>query len=128
MTKPISKELHGAIDYSYSAIVPLLPEIVGLKGSPTASLLCRTLGGGALAYTVLTKAKWGLFKVLPFNAHLAIDLTVSAFALASPWLLAFAANKQARNTLVGVGLAGLTASILTQPDQGNGDEQSKMFV
>ncbi|WP_143822874.1 hypothetical protein [Mucilaginibacter sp. MD40] len=91
-----------------------MPELADFDKDEKARVLCRLLGGGALAYTALTKAEWGLIKLLPFKAHLAIDLTVSIFAAASPWLLGFSKNKQARNTLLAVGLAGLSASLLTE--------------
>jgi len=54
------------IDYTYAAIVPLLPEVAGFDSNQPATLFCRSLGGGALTYT-LTKARWGLFRILPFK-------------------------------------------------------------
>ena len=56
MSKPISKNLHGLIDYSYAVSVPLLPEIAGFKNQESAKLLCRRLGAGAFSYSLLTKA------------------------------------------------------------------------
>jgi hypothetical protein len=41
MSKPISKNLHGLIYYSYAALVPLLPEIAGFKNQASAKLLRR---------------------------------------------------------------------------------------
>lgn len=117
MEKPISRQAHGAIDYAYAALVPFLPEIASYKKVKSAALLSRMLGGGALAYSALTKAEWGLYKVLPFKAHLAVDLSVSLFAIASPWLLGFSGNKQARNALVAVGVSGLMASLLTENEE-----------
>jgi len=114
MEKPISRQMHGAIDYLYSAIVPFMPEIAGYSDEEKAKLLSRILGGGAFAYSALTKSEWGIFKLLPFKAHLVIDLGVSLFALGSPWILGFSKNKAARNALIAIGAAGLTASLLTQ--------------
>jgi len=114
MEKPISRQAHGAIDYAYAALVPFIPEIAKFDNEEKATLLCRLLGGGALAYTALTRAEWGLYRVLPYKAHLAIDLSVSLFALASPWLLGFSSNKRARNAVLAIGAAGLTASLLSE--------------
>jgi hypothetical protein len=114
MEKPITRQAHGAIDYAYAALVPFLPEIAGFKKEKKAALLCRALGGGAFAYSALTKAEWGLYKLLPFKAHLIVDLSVSLFAVGAPWILGFADNKKARNAVIAVGLAGLTASLLTE--------------
>lgn len=115
MKKPISKDYHILIDYSYAAIVPMLPELAGFKKNHSARNICRLLGLGALGYTLLTKARGTALKVLPFKTHLVIDASVSLFALASPWLLKFSRNLAARNTLLAVGAAGLGASLLTDP-------------
>jgi hypothetical protein len=112
--KPISRQAHGAIDYAYAAVVAVLPELAGFENQKQAATLCRVLAGGALTYSLLTKAEWGAVKVIPFKTHLLIDLSTSVLALATPWLLGFAANKRARNSVLAVGLAGLTASLLTQ--------------
>jgi hypothetical protein len=117
MKKPITRQAHGAIDYAYGAVVAVLPELVKFKQEQKAVTLCRALAGGALLYSLLTKAEWGVARVLPFKKHLIIDFTTSLFALGAPWLLGFAGNAKARNTLLAVGLAGLSASALTQPDE-----------
>jgi hypothetical protein len=46
-----------------------------------------------------------------------LDTSASIFAIAAPWLLGFAANKRARNSVWAIGLAGLAASLLTQPSE-----------
>jgi hypothetical protein len=114
MKKPITRKLHGLIDYSYAAIVPLLPELAGFNHNDDAKNLCRTVGGGALLYTALTKAEWGAVKVLPFKAHLLIDLSVSLFNISAPWVMGFNKNKAARNTFVAIGLIGTLASLATE--------------
>ena len=114
MNKPVSRQLHGAIDYAYAALVPFIPEIAGFNKEEKANLLCKLLGGGALTYTALTKAEWGLVKLLPFKTHLIIDTSVSLLAIGAPWLLGFSGNKKARNAVVAIGAAGLLASLLTR--------------
>lgn len=39
MDKPISRNLHGLIDYIYSAIVPLLPELAGFRKQESKSVM-----------------------------------------------------------------------------------------
>src|ERR1700712_2544075 len=107
MNKPISKNVHGLIDYGYALIVPLLPEIVGFKKQKAPNRLCRSLGAGALSYTLLTKASWGLVPLIPFKKHLIMDFSVSCFALATPWLFGFSKKKKAVAALMITGLLGL---------------------
>jgi len=114
MEKPILRQAHGIIDYVYGAAVAALPEIAGFKDEKNATTLCRALAGGALVYSLLTKAEWGAAKIIPFKTHLLIDSTTSVFALAAPWLLGFSHNKRARNGVLIAGLVGLAASLLTE--------------
>jgi hypothetical protein len=120
MKRPITRQAHGAIDYAYAALVPFIPEIAGFTDEEKATLLCRVLGGGAFVYTALTKAEWGIVKVLPFKSHLLIDASVSLLAIGAPWLLGFSNNKRARNAVIAIGIAGLTASLFTKRKNYNG--------
>jgi hypothetical protein len=113
MKKLITKKQHGLIDYSYAVIVPMLPHIAGFKQQKNARETCYALGAGALMYSLLTKAPWGLFPVIPFKKHLKMDISASTLAIASPWLLNFSRKRAPRNTLIVVGILGLAASLLT---------------
>jgi hypothetical protein len=128
MNKPISKNMHGVIDYSYALIVPLLPEIVGFKKQKKASVLCRSLGAGALAYSLLTQARWGLVPVLPFKKHLLVDLSVSCLVLAAPWLFGFYRKKRATTAVLMTGALGLAASLLTDPMEQPDVKQRYLFI
>jgi hypothetical protein len=59
MSKPISKNLHGLIDYSYALAVPLLLGIAGFKREESARLMYGSLCADALSYSLLIKADWG---------------------------------------------------------------------
>lgn len=124
MDQPISRPMHGVLaDYPYLLAVSTAPETVGFaEDSPTATALCRAIGGGVLATSLLTRAEWGVVRVLPYKAHLAkahlaIDLGTSLFALAAPWLFGFAKNEKARNTFLAMGAVGLVAGALCKPEE-----------
>ena len=118
MTKPISRRQHAATDYSYVPLVSLAPGLVGFKDdAPTAARLCRVASGVIAVSTLLTRAEWGTFKVVPYKAHLAVDAAVGAFALAAPWLFGFAGDRRARNTFLAMGAAGLSAGLLSRPNE-----------
>jgi hypothetical protein len=117
MQKPISRLLHGVADYKYAALVTTAPETVGFSYAKTPTTLCRVLGGGALLYSLLTRYELGAVRILPFKAHLAIDVVANTFALSAPWLFGFSQNKLARNTFLAAALTGLTISALTQTEE-----------
>ena len=117
MTKPISRRQHAATDYSYIPLVSLAPGLAGFEDEPTAARLCRIASGTIAASSLLTRAEWGTVKVMPYKAHLAIDAALGAFSLAAPWLFGFARNRRARNTFLAMGLAGLSAGLLSRPNE-----------
>jgi hypothetical protein len=126
--KPITKDAHGLIDYAYGITLPLLPEIVGFKKSSVAQNLLRGIGGVVLGYSAVTKAKWGLMRLLPFRAHLAIDLGINCAAIAAPWLLGFSGDRKARNTIIIAGVLGLAATLLTDPNTHDEKDQQYLFI
>jgi hypothetical protein len=54
---------------------------------------------------------------MPYKAHLAIDTLGGLTALTAPWLFGFAKNRKARNTFLVMGVFGLIAGLLSQPDE-----------
>lgn len=117
MVKPISRQQHGFTDYSYVPLVAAAPALVGFTDQPTAVTLTRLLSGSILATSLLTRAEWGIVKVVPFKAHLMADTTVGVFALCAPWLFGFSSHTKARNTFVVAGVFGLMAGWLSRPQE-----------
>lgn len=118
MTKPISRQMHGLItDYPYVALVGSAPETVGFTDEKTAVALCRTLAGGILISSLLTRAEWGLVPAISFKAHLALDVANGLFAASAPYLFGFSENKRARNFFLVAGAFGIAAGLLSQPKE-----------
>ena len=117
MRKPITRRQHAATDYGYIPLVSLAPGLAGFEDEPAAVRLCRIASGVIAVSSLLTRAEWGTVKVMPYRAHLAIDAGLGAFALAAPWLFGFAGNRPARNTFLAMGAAGLSAGLLSRPNE-----------
>src|SRR5205823_6108759 len=117
MEKPISRKQHGFADYTFIPFTAVAPEICGFEDEKTAASISRALSGMALLSALTTRAEWGLFKIVPFKAHLAVDLATGIFALSAPWLFGFSGNKKARNTFIGLGLVGITAGALSSHEE-----------
>lgn len=122
MNKPVSRNLHGLIDYQYAAIVSTAPEVIGFKNDKAATNLCRVLGGGAVLYSFFTKYEWGVVPLIPFKGHLAVDFAANLFALSAPWLFSFSENTKARNTFLVTGVAGLAVTLLTRQEEMEADD------
>ena len=117
MTKPISRPLHGFIEHNYIAAVATAPRFMGFEDDAKATLVCRAFGAGVLAASVFTRAEWGFIRVIPYRAHLTIDLLSSIAALGVPWLFGFAGDARARNTFLAMGVSGLIVSLLSEPEE-----------
>jgi hypothetical protein len=117
MEKPISRKQHGFTDYSYIPLAAAAPELFDFEDEKTAVLLSRIQAGNILLSSLLTRAEWGLFKVIPFKTHLILDVSVGVFSLTAPWLFGFSKNRNARNAFITLGLTGILAGLLSEPEE-----------
>ncbi|MBW3637158.1 MAG: hypothetical protein KY445_11955 [Armatimonadetes bacterium] len=115
MSKPISRPLHGVLDYGYAAAIAASPELFNFQDQPSATILCRAMGALTFVTSLCTRYELGAIRVLPFKMHLAADALTGIMSLGAPWLLGFASHERARNTFVGFGVLALVVSSLTQP-------------
>ncbi len=129
MAKPISRPLHGLLtDYPYVLIVGTAPFWLGLARSSTPTTLCFVLAGLILLTSLVTRAEWGLVRVLPYKLHLAGDVLVGLFSLLSPFLFGFADNPTARNAFIVFGLFGIMAGTLSQSNEMSTSAGSRLDV
>lgn len=81
----IPTQAHGILDYSSVATMLAAPRMLGWSGR------IRWLVTGAaamtLGYSLLTRYELGLAKVLPMEAHLALDALSGALFCGTPVLL-----------------------------------------
>ena len=104
MSKPISRPVHGVLDYGYAAAIASSPNLFGFEEQPAAKALCRAMGAAVLLTSL-------------FKLHLGTDVLAGIFSLGAPWLFKFSGEKSARNTFVGFGILALVVASLTQPDE-----------
>lgn len=90
MTQPITPRVHGILDYAIVAIFLNAPMVFGFTGTPASTLYW--LAGIHLLVTGFTDFPYGMFKVIPFRRHLAVDIAAGFFLVAGPGLLGFAAD------------------------------------
>jgi hypothetical protein len=115
--KLIPRPVHAVADYSYAALFSVAPELVGFTDEEIAARLSRVVSGGVLLTSLLTRYELGLVRVLPFKAHLGLDVAVGLLTLGAPFLFGFSGNRRARNFFVGLGAFSVLAGILTEPGE-----------
>ena len=107
----IPTRVHGVLDYVSGAGLLLAPTLLGFRNARAAAVP-RIIGGGALAYSLLTDYELGAVRKLPMTRHLQMDAVSGATLAASPWLFGFADDVRAPH--VALGLFELIAAFTTK--------------
>ena len=87
----VTKSMHAFLDYPVAISLIVLPFMLQLGSShPWARWLAVGTGVAAFILTLLTDHKLGVFRVLPYSVHLAVDFLVGIVFLLAPLALGFA--------------------------------------
>ena len=87
----ITKTIHAYLDYPVAIGLVAMPFLIGLGGgNGLAFWLSVSTGIAAFLLTLLTDHHLGVFRVLPYNLHLAVDGAVGVVFVAAPIVLGFA--------------------------------------
>ena len=86
----VTRTMHAYLDYPVALSLMVAPFLLQLGASnPLALWLAVTTGVAAFVLTLLTDHILGVFRILPYSFHLAVDLTVGIVFLLAPSLLGF---------------------------------------
>ena len=86
----VTKTIHAYLDYPVAIALMTLPFVLMLgKSTPLALWLSVATGIAALVLTLLTDHKTGVFRVLPYSFHLAVDFAVGIVFITAPFALGF---------------------------------------
>lgn len=86
----VTKRIHAYLDYPVAAALIALPFVLGLGNSnPVALLLSVGAGIAAFILTLLTDHQLGLYRIIPYKGHLAIDALVGIVFVIAPFVFSF---------------------------------------
>ena len=86
----VTRTVHAYLDYPVAISLMVLPFVFGLgAGNPLAKWLAVATGATAFVLTLLTDHELGVFKVVPYWLHVAIDRVVGVTFIAAPFVLGF---------------------------------------
>lgn len=106
----LSRRAHGVVDYIMGAVLILAPIVLGLEGA--ARNVPMVLGFSALLYSLCTNYELGAFKLIPFRAHLTLDVMSGLLLALSPWLFGFSERVWVPHVILG--LAEIGAVVMTR--------------
>lgn len=115
MPRFVTKEIHAYLDYPVALALFALPLLLGLGASnPLALYISPVVGIAAFLLTVFTDHHLGVFRVLPYRLHLAVDAAVGVLFLVLPFALGFGGLDAAYYWLNGA--AVVTVIALSKPE------------
>ena len=119
--RPIDSTLHGLTDYTVGAfLLTAFPKLAGIEGTRSARQV-RTAGAFHVGYSLLTRYPLGAVKVLPYKAHLALDVAGAIALAATPFATGqWTKGGRCWRPHVGLALFELASLAMTDPT-GNGD-------
>ena len=86
----VTKTIHAFLDYPVALSLMVAPFVLGLGSShPFALWLAVGTGVAAFVLTLLTDHKLGVFRMIPYSVHLAVDALVGVVFLVAPVALGF---------------------------------------
>jgi hypothetical protein len=86
----VTKTIHAYLDYPVAALLITMPFLLQLGSSqPLAKWLSVATGVAAFVLAIFTDHKLGVFRVLSYSFHLAVDFAVGAVFAFAPIAFSF---------------------------------------
>jgi hypothetical protein len=110
---PISRFLHGAIEYAAGVLLIAAPFLFGFESNAAVAV---SIMAGLLILVVAssTDGPTSLVNSIPISVHLLLDLALAAVLVASPFLFAFNDESAPTAFFIVLGVAHLLITIGTR--------------
>jgi hypothetical protein len=110
---PIPPFVHGAVEYVAAGLLIAAPFIFGFD-SDAATAAAIVVGVVVLVIAASTESATGLAKVIPVAIHAVLDLLLSGFLIAAPFLFGFQDETAPTAFFIVLGVAHLLLTIGTR--------------
>jgi len=90
--KFLDTKIHGYLDYTLGLSLIFIPSLFGLEANTVQSLIFYILGIFTIFLSLQTDYEAGIYKLLPMETHLYIEIISGFFLALSPWILGFAVH------------------------------------
>jgi hypothetical protein len=86
----IPTRIHAVIDYVMAVVLIVTPFVFMFEEHEAAKWVLIYIGIITFVASLLTHDELGIAWAIPMPGHLALDIVLGLFLIASPWLLGFA--------------------------------------
>ncbi|HEY6564787.1 MAG TPA: hypothetical protein VIY86_09845 [Pirellulaceae bacterium] len=101
--KFLSPKIHGILDYLVIIVLFSAPNLLGFTGN--AASVSYILGAAYVLLALTTAYPLSLAKIIPFTVHGTLELILSPFLVAMPWLAGFSGQPAAKTFFIASGVA-----------------------
>ena len=113
----ISTFVHGIIDYIYGVLLIASPWLFHFNQIGAQTYVVDIVAAFVLTYGMFTKYQLSFSRSIPLKVHLLLDVVISVFLIASPWLFKFADRVYLPHVLFGIaGLIIVVFSSAKEPE------------
>jgi hypothetical protein len=85
----MSLKTHNILDYTLGIVLLLSPIVFGFTDVSSARATFQNLGFVLIAYSLLTRYRYSVFKLIPLGFHMALDVLLGASLILAPWALGY---------------------------------------
>ena len=85
----MSLRTHNVLDYVLGGVLILAPVVFGFSDISSARSTFQNLGFALIAYSLLTRYRYSVFKVIPLGLHMALDVLVGVSLILAPWAVGY---------------------------------------
>ena len=110
---PISRFLHGAIEYVVGVLLIAAPFLFGFE-SDAAVALSIVAGVVVIGVAASTEGAGSLIDSIPISIHVLIDFALAAVLIAAPFLFAFSSESSPTAFFIVLGVLHLLVTIGTR--------------
>lgn len=104
--------VHGIADYVLAVLIVFSPWLSGFSDHRPAMMITVGFGAVMAIYSALTDYELGVFRVIPFLAHLGLDAVGGGLLIAAPFLFGFADRVWVPHLVLGIVEASFAALTL----------------
>ena len=110
--RPVTTLQHGVVDYAWSAAMPMLARLIGADAEATR--IFDAVAATGAVQSVMTDYEVGLVKVMPMQAHLAMDGMIGVGLIGAAALMG-RQPPEVRLALLGAGIFAIATAAMTDP-------------
>ena len=111
--KPITIWAHGVLDYLYGVLLVLAPWMFQFSADTVPMQVAISFGCSVLLLSAITRYPLGLAPIVPFRAHLWLDVLTGIALAAIAWTMP-AYSHRPRLILFTFGFAAIVVPLLTR--------------